>query len=229
MCRGAPASDESSLLYGLSATMTSGSPAAFRVALRTEGLRTGEREFLEAALRGAGTVRLADDEPQVVVARAALDVVPEITESAPVVVVIDSIDPRRTSEILAAGASGVVVVGEVGATLVPAVHAVACGLVAVPGDAREALRRPVLSTRENQILGLVVMGLTNAEVGRRLFIAESTVKYHLMSVYDKLGVRTRKQAAEMVLDPRTGIALGVLTMTKPEGRRGEGYSKPRVG
>lgn len=211
-----------------SAIMTSRTHAPLRVALRPEGLQPDERGFLEATLQNAGTVRLGDEEPRVVVARVALDAVPKIRDSVPVVVVIDNVDPRRTSEVLAAGASGVVVVGEVGVTLVPAVHAVACGLVVVPGDAREAVRQPILSSREKQILGLVVMGLTNAEVGRRLFLAESTIKYHLLSVYEKLGVRTRKQAAEMVLDPRTGLALGVLTMTGSERRRGEGYSKPRV-
>ena len=98
----------------------------------------------------------------------------------------------------------------------------------VPADAGDAIRPPDLSSRERQVLGLVTMGLTNAEIGRRLFLAESTVKYHLLSIYDKLGVRTRKEAASMVLDPRTGLSLGVLNVSGAKPRSGEGYSEPTI-
>ena len=49
-----------------------------------------------------------------------------------------------------------------------------------------------LSAREQEVHALVCEGLTNAEIGRRLFIAESTVKAHTASVYEKLGVHSRK-------------------------------------
>lgn len=52
----------------------------------------------------------------------------------------------------------------------------------------------VLSTRELEVLQLVAEGCSNAEVGRRLFVAPSTVKKHLEHVYDKLDVRRRTQA-----------------------------------
>jgi len=49
-----------------------------------------------------------------------------------------------------------------------------------------------LSAREREVHALVCEGLTNAEIGRRLFIAESTVKAHTHRVYEKLGVHSRR-------------------------------------
>jgi LuxR family maltose regulon positive regulatory protein len=52
----------------------------------------------------------------------------------------------------------------------------------------------LLSPREQEVLSLLCDGLSNDEIARSLFIAQSTVKVHLRHVYDKLGVRTRAQA-----------------------------------
>lgn len=44
------------------------------------------------------------------------------------------------------------------------------------------------------MLRLVAQGCTNAEIGRRLFVAESTVKTHVMRIFGKLGVDDRTAA-----------------------------------
>ncbi|MDX6356807.1 MAG: hypothetical protein QOF98_3710 [Streptomyces sp.] len=54
--------------------------------------------------------------------------------------------------------------------------------------------RPRLSDRETAVLRLVAEGCTNAEIGRRLFIGESTVKTHLLRTFGKLGVADRTAA-----------------------------------
>ncbi|MFD5698797.1 response regulator [Streptomyces lasiicapitis] len=54
--------------------------------------------------------------------------------------------------------------------------------------------RPRLSERETAVLRLVAEGCTNAETGRRLHVAESTVKTHLLRVFGKLGVDDRTAA-----------------------------------
>jgi DNA-binding NarL/FixJ family response regulator len=54
--------------------------------------------------------------------------------------------------------------------------------------------RPRLSERETAVLRLVADGLTNAEIGRRLYIGESTVKTHLLRVFGKLAVTDRTAA-----------------------------------
>ena len=52
-----------------------------------------------------------------------------------------------------------------------------------------------LSDREQTIVGLVGRGLTNAEIARRLFISDSTVKEYVSVILRKLGVTNRVQAA----------------------------------
>jgi len=52
-----------------------------------------------------------------------------------------------------------------------------------------------LTERELQVLELVAEGLTNREIGERLFLAEKTVKHYMTSVLQKLHVRSRVEAA----------------------------------
>jgi ATP/maltotriose-dependent transcriptional regulator MalT len=52
----------------------------------------------------------------------------------------------------------------------------------------------VLSSREQEVLGLVAQGLRNREIASALYIAESTVKVHVRHILEKLGVRTRAEA-----------------------------------
>jgi pimeloyl-ACP methyl ester carboxylesterase/DNA-binding CsgD family transcriptional regulator len=63
----------------------------------------------------------------------------------------------------------------------------------VPGE-KPAPGELELSPREREILKLLGQGLGNADIGRRLFISEKTVRNHLSHVYRKLGVSTRAQA-----------------------------------
>jgi len=52
-----------------------------------------------------------------------------------------------------------------------------------------------LSERELEVLHWLAAGASNREIGRRLFIAESTVKRHVYNIFVKLNVRNRTQAA----------------------------------
>ena len=56
-----------------------------------------------------------------------------------------------------------------------------------------------LSDREVEVLRLVAKGLPSAEVGRRLFLSPRTVDWHLSSIYTKLGVRSRTEAARFAI------------------------------
>jgi DNA-binding NarL/FixJ family response regulator len=52
-----------------------------------------------------------------------------------------------------------------------------------------------LSKREKEVLGLLAQGLSNPEIGRRLFISPVTVKVHVHHIFEKLGVKSRAEAA----------------------------------
>ncbi len=56
-----------------------------------------------------------------------------------------------------------------------------------------------LTRRELEILRLVAEGMTNEEIGKRIFISEKTVKTHLTNIFDKLKVNNRFKAALMIL------------------------------
>ncbi|WP_204043743.1 response regulator [Acrocarpospora phusangensis] len=105
-----------------------------------------------------------------------------------------------------AGAAGYLLKDTSRADLLGAVAAAARGeTVLSPSVATRLvtrLRAPVaesLSPRETQVLSLVARGLTNAEIGRELFISETTVKTHLLRVFGKLGVSDRTAAVTTAL------------------------------
>jgi DNA-binding NarL/FixJ family response regulator len=57
-----------------------------------------------------------------------------------------------------------------------------------------------LSPRELEILGAVARGLSNKDIGRRLYVSEATVKTHLLRVFSKLGVDDRTAAVTVALE-----------------------------
>jgi len=83
-----------------------------------------------------------------------------------------------------------------------ALRAVAQGLIASSAGARatgfsavqDAEARALLTPREAQILDAIADGLTNKAIGRRLGISLHTVKFHVESVFRKLGANTRTEA-----------------------------------
>jgi DNA-binding NarL/FixJ family response regulator len=101
---------------------------------------------------------------------------------------------------LDAGAAALVFAPELAHTLAATVRAVASGQTVVPRKLRAGIEKPNLSHRERQVLTLVRGGLTNAEIAQQLFLAESTIKSHLSSIFTKFGVRSRKEAAAVSID-----------------------------
>ena len=62
-----------------------------------------------------------------------------------------------------------------------------------------------LSIRQQEILEMVVEGLSNAQIAGRLYLSESTIKQHLRAAYKELGVRNRTQAAKTMREHARGV------------------------
>ena len=133
-------------------------------------------------------------------------------EHTRVVVICPEIERWEVRAVLAAGAAGVVLEREMAGTLGPCLHAVRVGQICVPRQQWRQIAPPALSAREKQILGLVVMGYMNSQIAERLFLAESTVKSHLSSAFGKLGVRSRNEAVNLILDSERGLGMGILAL-----------------
>jgi DNA-binding NarL/FixJ family response regulator len=129
----------------------------------------------------------------------------ELSQGAPPVVVFSpQLDLPLARDALQAGASGFVHAEMMPDQLLRAVAVAAKGELVAP---RELLRYVLtddqsgdlaaLSARQREILGYVVEGLSNAEIGRRLYLSESTIKQHLRAAYKLLGVSNRTEAANL--------------------------------
>jgi DNA-binding NarL/FixJ family response regulator len=139
-----------------------------------------------------------------------------------VVVVGDALD-SAIRRVLRTGAVGYVRAAEIEDALGLAAEAACCGQTMIPMDLRRPAGETALSTREKQILGLVVLGSSNAEIAQQLVVTEATVKTHLSAIFRKLGVRSRKDAAALVLDKEGGWGTGILAITDGGGH-GPSYS-----
>lgn len=110
---------------------------------------------------------------------------------------------------LRAGAAGFLLKTDSPSVLIDALHVVASGESLLAPEITRRLvdrfvsgRRPStgepallkgLTPRETEVLGLVARGLSNAEIGREIFVSEGTVKTHVARTLAKLGLRDRVQ------------------------------------
>ncbi|HUQ87271.1 MAG TPA: response regulator transcription factor [Vicinamibacterales bacterium] len=135
-------------------------------------------------------------------------------------------DAAWCGEALCAGVSGVLPKQAGGDTLISAVRAVADGSVWAPRRVMaECIRHLVtasiarrdgtttldrhLSRREREIFRHAATGLGNKDIGQRLAIGEATVKAHLTSIFQKLGVRGRAELAALYHGVMPRVAASV--------------------
>ena len=199
--------------------MTDESPVSLRtidVAIADDHpmMRAGLREMLtaEASIRivgeaetGPEALRLARErQPTVLVLDLDL---PDMTgvevaralrdEASPVRILAFTAHTSRgfVEGLVDAGVAGYVTKDKPPAVIVEAVLAIARGegrWFVVPSAPNHALGR--LSTREREVLDALADGLSNAEIGARLSISESTVRNNLTRIYETLGVASAREA-----------------------------------
>jgi len=158
-------------------------------------VRGGLAQLLDGA-DGIEVVGMAGDGGE------ALEVV---TATSPDVVLTSYSDSERIVAALDAGAVGYLLKDAEPVDLLEGIRAVARGESPIhPRAARQLLTARTrastdgtaqLTPREAEVLRLVVKGLANKQIGRRLGISERTVKAHLTSTFQRIGVTDRTQAA----------------------------------
>jgi DNA-binding NarL/FixJ family response regulator len=134
----------------------------------------------------------------------------------PLVAVLNEIPGTLGARTVAARLEGVVLAVELARTLLPTLAAVSAGQCVVPRTIRQVVNRPPLSPRERQILAMIVLDFSNAEIAQKLFVTESNVKNHLSSAFQKLGVKSRSAAAELILNRESGLGPGILHISPEE-------------
>jgi two-component system nitrate/nitrite response regulator NarL len=194
----------------------------FRTGLRTllqqEGFKAVDAATGTAALQTARSYR-----PEVVVMDvhmpdlSGIDAARMLLAEHPGIAILMltvAADHDEILDAIAAGASGYLLKDAELPAIVAGIEAAAAGHSAIaprvaPVVLRsvrggEAPRRPVaacpeLSPRERSVLALMVDGYQNAEIARRLYVSPSTVKNHVSHVFEKLGVRSRIEAATLAV------------------------------
>lgn len=145
-------------------------------------------------------------------ATAPLDAIPRIRELAPgtaIVILTMQDDPSFARHALRAGAFGYVLKDCADGELVDAVRAAAAGetyvaprlgakLVAADAASRDAAQE--LTARELEVLRLIALGHTNAEIGEQLFLSVRTVETHRSHIQRKLRLTTRADLVGYALE-----------------------------
>ncbi|GAA2686971.1 response regulator transcription factor [Actinoplanes palleronii] len=184
------------------------------------------RAAVDLVLRHRPDVALLDIQMPVMDGLAALQEIRRLTPAVRVLVLTTFGEDAYVARALDAGAAGFLLKESAGDELAYAVRAAAAGNAYLsPKVTRQVLDRlPVatarpeedlakvglLSDRETEVLVLLAQGLSNAEIGRQLFVSEGTVKTHLYRVFAKLQCDNRVQAAMLAQraglldDPRRG-------------------------
>jgi len=143
---------------------------------------------------------------------SSLEAIPALLEASPgtsIVVLTMQEDPAFAREALRAGAKGYVLKQAAGTELVQAVRAAAGGGTWLNPElgARMAAAPPApsgppgdLTERELEVLTLIALGHTNAEIAEQLFLSVRTVETHRAHIQQKLGVSTRAELVRYALD-----------------------------
>ena len=188
----------------------------------TPGLRlVGEAATVRTAVENAPRAK-----PDVVLLDIRLpdgtgfDACRQLRASSPalrILMLTSALDEQTISQAVNAGAHGYLLKEVDSAGLIAAIHGVAAGKTIFDSAAtakmadlvrhgeknrNDAGRLALLSPQEQRVMALLSEGLTNKEIGARLNLTEKTVKNYLATVFDKLGITRRAQAAALFVQTR---------------------------
>ncbi|MBD2465444.1 response regulator transcription factor [Oscillatoria sp. FACHB-1407] len=136
-----------------------------------------------------------------------------------IVVLVDNVQSSWVSDLLQSGIQGILPAEATADEITTAIEAVATGLIVLhpeflgslpmtPTSPRSSLPSATnqpLTPREIEVLSMLAEGLGNKAIARRLTISEHTVKFHISSIFNKLGASSRTEA--VTLGARQGLIL----------------------
>ena len=158
-----------------------------------------------------------DDEALTVLHTIAIDSDDGARPSPALVVLTEERDAGHVAELLRGGVRAILPRDARAVEIVAAVSAAAAGLTVVPSEWSSAFRSApatergsgnrgeALTPREIEVLRLIAEGLGNKQIAARLAISEHTVKFHVGSVFAKVGASTRAEA--VVVGARRGLIV----------------------
>lgn len=193
------------------------------------GLRSALEDYADIAIvaeAGSATEGLAavgKHKPDIVLLdlhlpdRSGLQVCRELLKLRPqtkVLVLTSSSNERNVQEALSAGARGYLLKDNDGAALASALRTIAGGqpvldpsmagqvlnLVKNRGEMSAAGKLNQLSSQERRVVAYLAKGLTNKEIGEQLGLTEKTIKNYLATIFSKLNIARRSQAAALFVE-----------------------------
>jgi DNA-binding NarL/FixJ family response regulator len=136
---------------------------------------------------------------------ATLDRIRAVAPDLHVVVIADALDEALSVAARDGDLEGVVLTSAGGAELVAAVAQVIAGRAVFPAGwlrqvKQSAQASPLgqLSPRQREVLQLLSLGMDNDQIAARLYISRNTVKFHVRTIYGRLGVHNRVEAARVL-------------------------------
>ena len=141
----------------------------------------------------------------------AIQAIRRVSPQARIIVLTTFDGDENIYRALQAGARGYLLKDMFGDELMDAIRVVHSGKTRIPPVVAQRLAErmggPDLTTRELEVLRLIVAGNSNKEIGNQLHISEATVKTHINNLLGKLGVSDRTQAAT------TAIQRGIVQLS----------------
>lgn len=173
------------------------------------------------AIADAGAAKaISEQRPDVVVvgagadARPAMQLIRELRRHVPrveIVIVADALEPALVSFVIDHRIGGLMLSDAAGRDVAACLDHVAHGRAVLPTGWQGALsadrNHPLdaLSERQMEVLTLLADGCSYEEIGAKLFISLNTVKFHVRSIFIRLGVRNRMAAARLLIQGRDSM------------------------
>jgi DNA-binding NarL/FixJ family response regulator len=140
----------------------------------------------------------------------ALDRIRAVAPDLRIVVVADALDEMLSVAAREGDLDGVVLTSTAGVELVAALAQVVAGHAVFPAGWLRQVQRSAanplgqLSPRQREVLQLLSLGMDNDQIAARLYISRNTVKFHVRTIYERLGVHNRVEAARVLAGAANG-------------------------